>query len=72
MAAGPLLGDPEGDKRSATEVEADEIGPSLKLATAKPQRTRELAAATHCEVFTVEVTLAGSEAAAHGAEFLSP
>jgi single-strand DNA-binding protein len=38
---------PEGDKRSATEVEADEISPSLKLATAKPQRTRELAAATY-------------------------
>jgi len=37
---------PEGDKRSVTEVEADEIGPSLKFATAKPQRTRELATAT--------------------------
>jgi single-strand DNA-binding protein len=36
---------PEGDKRSVTEVEADEIGPSLKFATAKPQRTREAAAA---------------------------
>jgi single-strand DNA-binding protein len=35
---------PEGDKRSVTEVEADEIGPSLKFATAKPQRTREAAA----------------------------
>jgi len=37
---------PEGDKRSVVEVEADEIGSSLKFATAKPQRTRELAAAT--------------------------
>ncbi len=30
---------PEGDKRSATEIEADEVGPSLKWATAKVQRT---------------------------------
>jgi single-strand DNA-binding protein len=37
---------PEGDKRSVVEVEADELGPSLKFATAKPQRTRELATAT--------------------------
>ena len=29
---------PEGEKRSVTEVEADEIGPSLKWATAKPER----------------------------------
>jgi single-strand DNA-binding protein len=36
---------PEGDKRSVTEVEADELGPSLKFATAKPQRSREAAAA---------------------------
>ena len=27
---------PEGDKRSVVEVEADEIGPSLKFATARP------------------------------------
>jgi single-strand DNA-binding protein len=29
---------PEGDKRSVVEVEADELGPSLKWATAKPER----------------------------------
>ncbi len=28
----------EGDKRSVTEIEADEVGPSLKWATAKIQR----------------------------------
>lgn len=30
---------PEGEKRSVTEVEADEIGPSLKFATAKVERS---------------------------------
>jgi single-strand DNA-binding protein len=30
---------PEGDKRSVVEVEADEVGPSLKWATAKVERT---------------------------------
>ena len=29
---------PEGEKRSVTEVEADEIGPSLKFATTKVER----------------------------------
>jgi single-strand DNA-binding protein len=29
---------PEGDKRSTVEIEADELGPSLRWATAKPQR----------------------------------
>jgi single-strand DNA-binding protein len=29
---------PEGDKRSTVEIEADEIGPSLRWATAKPER----------------------------------
>jgi single-strand DNA-binding protein len=29
----------EGDKRSVTEIEADEVGPSLKFATAKVERT---------------------------------
>jgi single-strand DNA-binding protein len=29
---------PEGEKRSVVEVEADEVAPSLKWATAKPQR----------------------------------
>jgi single-strand DNA-binding protein len=37
---------PEGDKRSVVEVEADEVGPSLRFATAKLQQTRELATAT--------------------------
>ena len=30
---------PEGDKRSVTEIEADELGASLKWATAKVERT---------------------------------
>jgi single-strand DNA-binding protein len=29
---------PEGDKRSVTEIEADEVGASLKFATAKVER----------------------------------
>ncbi len=29
---------PEGEKRSVTEIEADEVGPSLKFATAKVER----------------------------------
>jgi single-strand DNA-binding protein len=29
---------PEGERRSVVEIEADEIGPSLRWATAKPQR----------------------------------
>jgi single-strand DNA-binding protein len=29
---------PEGEKRSVTEIEADEVAASLKFATAKPQR----------------------------------
>ena len=29
---------PEGDKRSVVEVTAEEVGPSLKWATAKPER----------------------------------
>jgi single-strand DNA-binding protein len=37
---------PEGEKRSVTEVEADEVGASLKFATAKPQRARAVAEAT--------------------------
>jgi len=36
---------PEGDKRSAVEVEADEIGPSLRWATARPERTTKDTAA---------------------------
>jgi single-strand DNA-binding protein len=30
---------PEGDKRSVVEIEVDEVGPSLRWAIAKPQRT---------------------------------
>lgn len=29
---------PEGDKRSVTEIDADEVAPSLKWAIAKPER----------------------------------
>jgi single-strand DNA-binding protein len=32
---------PEGDKRSITEIEADEVGASLKWATAKVERTSQ-------------------------------
>jgi single-strand DNA-binding protein len=32
---------PEGDKRSVTEIEADEVGASLKRATAKVERTSQ-------------------------------
>ena len=30
---------PDGDKRSIVEIDADEVGPSLKWATARPERT---------------------------------
>ena len=36
---------PEGDKRSVTEIEADEVGASLKWATAKVERTVSAATA---------------------------
>jgi hypothetical protein len=32
---------PEGDKRAVTEIEADEVGASLKWATAKVERTSQ-------------------------------
>jgi single-strand DNA-binding protein len=32
---------PEGDKRSVTEIEADEVGASLKWATVKVERASE-------------------------------
>jgi single-strand DNA-binding protein len=32
---------PEGDKRSMTEIEADEVGASLKWATAKVERASQ-------------------------------
>jgi len=35
------VGDPEGDQRSVTEIEADEVGVSLKWATAKAERTSQ-------------------------------
>jgi single-strand DNA-binding protein len=31
---------PEGDKRSVVEIEADEVGPSLRWATAKVEKTQ--------------------------------
>jgi single-strand DNA-binding protein len=34
---------PEGEKRSVTEIEADEVGASLKFATAKVERATERA-----------------------------
>ena len=40
-AAPAQLGDPEGDKRSVTEIEADEVGASLKWATAKVERSNQ-------------------------------
>jgi single-strand DNA-binding protein len=36
--ADPLVGDPEGDKRTSTEIDADEVAPSLRWATAKPEQ----------------------------------
>jgi single-strand DNA-binding protein len=36
---------PEGDKRQVVEVTAEEIGPSLRWATAKPERTRKTSTA---------------------------
>jgi single-strand DNA-binding protein len=35
------LGDPEGEKRSVAEIEADEVGASLRFATAKVERATE-------------------------------
>jgi single-strand DNA-binding protein len=32
---------PEGERRSVTEIEADEVGASLKWATAKVERTSQ-------------------------------
>ncbi len=34
---------PEGERRSTVEVDAEEVGPSLKWATATPERTRSTA-----------------------------
>jgi single-strand DNA-binding protein len=30
---------PEGERRTVVEVQAEEVGPSLRWATAKPERT---------------------------------
>jgi single-strand DNA-binding protein len=38
---------PEGERRSVVEVEAEEVGPSLKWATAKPQRATSKARAAN-------------------------
>jgi single-strand DNA-binding protein len=35
------LGTPEGEKRSVTELEAEEVGASLKWATAKVERSSQ-------------------------------
>jgi single-strand DNA-binding protein len=46
---------PEGDKRSVIEVQAEEIGPSLRWATAKVERTtRATAGATAGSQFSDE------------------
>ncbi len=37
---------PEGERRSVVEIEADEIGPSLRWATAKPERATSGAGST--------------------------
>jgi single-strand DNA-binding protein len=34
---------PQGDKRSIVEIDADEVGPSLKWATARPERANSAA-----------------------------
>jgi len=36
----------DGERRSAVEVQVEDVGPSLKWATAKPQRTSKAAHAT--------------------------
>jgi single-stranded DNA-binding protein len=38
-----VLDRPEGEKRSVAEIEADEVGASLKFATAKVERAQERA-----------------------------
>jgi hypothetical protein len=40
-AAPAQLGDTEGEMRSVTELEADEVGASLKWATAKVERSSQ-------------------------------
>jgi single-strand DNA-binding protein len=45
---------PEGDRRSVVEVEADEVAPSLRWATAKPQRAAKNADASTTGQFNDE------------------
>jgi single-strand DNA-binding protein len=40
---------PEGERRSVVEIEADEIGPSLRWATAKPQRANTSASTSQAK-----------------------
>jgi single-strand DNA-binding protein len=45
---------PEGERRSVVEVEADEVAPSLRWATAKPQRAARNGDATTTSQFNDE------------------
>jgi single-strand DNA-binding protein len=45
---------PEGEKRSVTEIEADEVGPSLKFAQAQPRRAGREHTAAGRDQFTDE------------------
>ena len=45
---------PEGDKRQVVEVTAEEVGPSLRWATAKPERTRKTSTAKQAGQFNDE------------------
>jgi single-strand DNA-binding protein len=45
---------PEGDKRQVVEVTAEEVGPSLRWATAKPERTRNTSNAKQASQFNDE------------------
>ena len=45
---------PEGDKRSVTEIEADEVGLSLKFAQAQPRKAGREHAAAGRDQFTDE------------------
>jgi single-strand DNA-binding protein len=40
---------PQGERRSVVEIEAEEIGPSLRWATAKPQRTTTTTTTTNAK-----------------------
>ncbi len=51
---------PEGETRSATEIEADEIGPSLRWATAKIEKTQRSSSGGGDWSESVSVGAAGS------------